>query len=264
VRGTPAGRSSRAASPAPLGLAKVTFSLSPAMSRLHVRSWRGQKKVSQSALQPKFAVLQKRCHPPHKCCFPREYAQLATPVSDQSTASGLALQRAWSSTRSRASHLNCSSATIRARFSPGRAGPRGARRGSETRFEDGTSRYLFGHATPLRDAQGNACGAVAAFVDITDRKHAEEQRDLLIAELNHRVKNTLASVISIARQSFSLNPNVAEARSSFDARIRALAQTHSRLAEANWSGVSLEAMLLGELGPYLRKAAAMCGCPVHR
>jgi two-component sensor histidine kinase len=148
--------------------------------------------------------LQKRCHPPHKCCFPREYAQLATPVSDQSTASGLALQRAWSSTRSRASHLNCSSATIRARFSPGRAGPRGARRGSETRFEDGTSRYLFGHATPLRDAQGNACGAVAAFVDITDRKHAEEQRDLLIAELNHRVKNTLATVISIARQSFSL------------------------------------------------------------
>ncbi|MBI4472414.1 MAG: PAS domain-containing protein, partial [Acidobacteria bacterium] len=44
----------------------------------------------------------------------------------------------------------------------------------EVRFDDGTSRYLFGNATPLRDAQGKACGAVSAFVDITERKRAEE------------------------------------------------------------------------------------------
>ena len=122
----------------------------------------------------------------------------------------------------------------------------------EVRFEDGTSRFLFGNATPLRDPAGNPCGAVATFVDITDRKKMEEQRDLLVAELSHRVKNTLATVISIAHQSFSRNPNLDEARRSFDARIRALAQTHSRLAEANWSGVFLEAMLLDELAPYFR------------
>jgi PAS domain S-box-containing protein len=113
----------------------------------------------------------------------------------------------------------------------------------EIRYDDGTSRYLFGNATPLHEADGTPCGAVAAFVDITDRKKAEEQRDLLVAELSHRVKNTLAIVISIAQQSFSRNPNVQEARRSFDSRIRALAQTHNRLAEANWSGVSLEALL---------------------
>jgi PAS domain S-box-containing protein len=123
----------------------------------------------------------------------------------------------------------------------------------EVRFDDGTSRYLFGNATPLRDVQGNPCGSVAAFVDITDRKKAEEQRDLLVAELNHRVKNTLATVISIARQSFPRNPIIDDARRSFDARIRALAQTHNRLAEANWSGVSLEAMLLDGLAPYFRE-----------
>jgi PAS domain S-box-containing protein len=123
----------------------------------------------------------------------------------------------------------------------------------EVRFNDGTSRYLFGNATPLRDAQGSPCGAVAAFVDITDRKRAAEQRDLLIAELSHRVKNTLATVISIAQQSFCRNPNVDEARRSFASRIRALAQTHSRLAEANWSGVALETMLVDELAPYLRE-----------
>jgi PAS domain S-box-containing protein len=123
----------------------------------------------------------------------------------------------------------------------------------ETRFDDGTSRYLFGNATPLRDAEGNPCGAVAAFVDITDRKKMEEQRQLLLAELSHRVKNTLATVISIAHQTFSTDRNVDEARRSFASRIRALAQTHNRLADANWSGVSLEAMLRDELAPYRRE-----------
>lgn len=123
---------------------------------------------------------------------------------------------------------------------------------AEHRFNDGSSRYLLGNATTLRDGDGSPSGAVAAFVDITDRKKAEEQRDLLVAELSHRVKNTLAIVIAIAGQSFAKNCSVDEARHCFEARIRALAQTHSRLAEANWSGVSLETMLLDELAPYRR------------
>jgi two-component sensor histidine kinase len=81
---------------------------------------------------------------------------------------------------------------------------------------------------------------------------AEEQRDLLVAELSHRVKNTLATVVSIAQQSFSKDQSVDEARHSFSARIRALGQTHGRLAEANWSGVSFETMLLDEFAPYRR------------
>jgi two-component sensor histidine kinase len=122
----------------------------------------------------------------------------------------------------------------------------------EIRFDDGTSRYLLGNATPLRDAGGDACGAVAAFVDITDRKKAEEQRDLLVAELSHRVKNTLATVVSIAQQSFSKDQTVEDARHSFSGRIKALGQTHGRLAETSWSGVSLETILLDEFAPYRR------------
>jgi two-component sensor histidine kinase len=121
---------------------------------------------------------------------------------------------------------------------------------SEVRFSDGKSGYLFGNATPLRNSEGNLCGALAAFVDITERKKAEEERALMVAELSHRVKNTLATVISIARQSFTRNRDNEEARRLFDARIRALAQTHSRLADANWSGVSLETLLHDELAPY--------------
>lgn len=89
-----------------------------------------------------------------------------------------------------------------------------------------------------------------------ERDRARAQGDLLIAELSHRVKNTLATVISIAHQSFSRGRTSEEARQSFDGRIRALAQTHTRLAETKWSGASLEAMLLDELTPYRREDGA--------
>src|SRR6202008_4047794 len=82
------------------------------------------------------------------------------------------------------------------------------------------------------------------------RRRAERQRDLLIAELNHRVKNTLATVISIAGQSFARTGDVDESRHCFGERIRALAQTHSRLAESEWSGVSFQALLDDELAPF--------------
>jgi len=87
---------------------------------------------------------------------------------------------------------------------------------------------------------------VGASVDITERRRAEEQRDLLVAELSHRVKNTLATVISIARLSFPPSPANNDARSIFEGRIRALAQTHGRLAEANWQRVSLETIVLAD------------------
>jgi two-component sensor histidine kinase len=76
------------------------------------------------------------------------------------------------------------------------------------------------------------------------------QRDLMVAELSHRVNNTLATVLSISRQSFLGSRSTPQASEVFTARIRALAQTHSRLAEASWSGVALETIVLDELAPY--------------
>ncbi len=136
----------------------------------------------------------------------------------------------------------------------------------EVRFSDGSSRFLLGNATPLRDANGQPAGAVAAFLDITERKEAEFQRDLLVAELSHRVKNTLATVISIARQSFATNPDPHEAQRSFNARIRAMGQTHGRLAESNWAGVQLATLLNDELAPYRHENGAnieVTGPPVR-
>jgi PAS domain S-box-containing protein len=86
--------------------------------------------------------------------------------------------------------------------------------------------------------------------DITERKQAEQHRNLLVAELSHRVKNTLATVISVAQQTFRQAQSFDEARASFEGRIQALAHTHSRLAETNWAGASLQAVIADEVTPY--------------
>ena len=110
--------------------------------------------------------------------------------------------------------------------------------------------------SPMMSSDGRIVGASKIAHDIGERKRAEAQRNLLVAELSHRVKNTLSTVISIARQSFATNPDAVEAQRSFNARIRALGQTHSRLAEAHWSGVPLETVLLDELAPYRHENGA--------
>jgi PAS domain S-box-containing protein len=120
---------------------------------------------------------------------------------------------------------------------------------------DGGITWIFTSANIARE-NGKAVRMVGASVDITQRKQVEHQRDLLVAELSHRVKNTLATVISIARQSFSKSRSSDEARQSFDGRIQALAQTHGRLAESNWAGVPFETIVLDELKPYRREDAA--------
>lgn len=117
------------------------------------------------------------------------------------------------------------------------------------RRKDGTLLDISLTISPIRNDAGEVIGASKIARDITSRKQVEAQRDLLVAELSHRVKNTLATVISIARQSFA-SPDKMEAQRTFDSRIRALAQTHTRLAESNWSGVLLETILRDELAPY--------------
>jgi PAS domain S-box-containing protein len=114
---------------------------------------------------------------------------------------------------------------------------------------DGGHTWLYAHANVLR-SNGRPVRMVGASVDITERKQSEAERELLLAELSHRVKNTLATVISIAHQSFADQPGFADARRRFESRIRALAQTHTRLAESSWSTVGLKTMLSDELAPY--------------
>jgi two-component sensor histidine kinase len=84
---------------------------------------------------------------------------------------------------------------------------------------------------------------MAAIVDISARKRAESHRELLVAELNHRVKNTLAVVQGIAYQTFRAGNGPPDLRKAFEERLVALAQAHNLLTEANWEHASIKELV---------------------
>ena len=118
------------------------------------------------------------------------------------------------------------------------------------RRKDGSLIDISLTVSPIKNDAGEVIGASKIARDIGERKHAELQRELLLAELSHRVKNTLATVLSIAQQSFRKRGTIEEVRGAFTDRIRALAQTHTRLAETHWAGVPLRSLIADELAPY--------------
>ena len=81
----------------------------------------------------------------------------------------------------------------------------------------------------MRDADGRFLYGVRIVQDVTDRKQAEARRAVLLAELNHRVKNTLAVVRGIAARSLSGERTLAEGRGLFNARLLALSRAHDLL-----------------------------------
>lgn len=108
------------------------------------------------------------------------------------------------------------------------------------RFRDaaGDWRMLQTDARPRFAVNGDFIGMIGVNVDVTDRERADAQRELLLAELNHRVKNTLAVVQAIAHQSFK-NSAAEGTRKAFEGRIAALAAAHNLLTQANWESAPL-------------------------
>ena len=123
----------------------------------------------------------------------------------------------------------------------------------ENRFEtaSGTRWILWRNHALLFDADGQWTEAQSTGIDITERKRMEEQRQLLIDELNHRVRNTLMVVQGMAYQSFKGSGVPPAALASFNARLHALAAAHTALSEANWVGA--------ELAEVVRQGLAICG-----
>lgn len=93
----------------------------------------------------------------------------------------------------------------------------------------GEYRVLETSAEPRLSENGVFLGLVGVNIDVTDQEIAEAHRDLLLAELNHRVKNTLAVVQGIANQTFKADRPMHEAKQAFDGRIAALAGAHDLL-----------------------------------
>ncbi len=128
----------------------------------------------------------------------------------------------------------------------------------EVIWPDGTHRWLLLRAD--LEASHGPEGAVfiratgVAF-DITDRKLWEDRQQLLINELNHRVKNTLATVQSLAVQSFrNLGPESDLRVKTFQDRLLALARAHDILTRDNWEGAELGELIGEVIEPYCRQS----------
>lgn len=103
-------------------------------------------------------------------------------------------------------------------------------------------------AEDLRQLESLSRFASAAYQAV-ERRQVELRQQLLIDELNHRVKNTLATVQSIAAHTLTA-PSELESRRTFNARLIALSRTHDLLSRGRWESASLRALLLQELDPF--------------
>jgi PAS domain S-box-containing protein len=101
--------------------------------------------------------------------------------------------------------------------------------------------------SPIFDRSGNIIGASKVGRDISERKHAEELQRLLTSELNHRVKNTLAAVQSMANQTMRLSRDPADFVAKLGGRIKALAHTHELLTENAWHGADVLSVIRDQL-----------------
>jgi len=130
---------------------------------------------------------------------------------------------------------------------------------------DGRETWTLVSTTPMRDATGAVIGAIAVVQDIEERKKAEETQRLLVAELNHRVKNTLASVQAIAQQMLRRTKDPAQFVSSFSGRIQSLSRVHTMLSSATWQGVDLRDLIRDQLlaGAVDETRITAWGPPVH-
>lgn len=104
---------------------------------------------------------------------------------------------------------------------------------------------------PIHDAESIVSGIIVQGYDVTDEAAFEEQQGLLINELQHRVKNAIAVVQSLAKQTFKPTVSTEEALATYSARLSALAAAHGLLSEGSWRPTLLRAILESTLGAAL-------------
>jgi PAS domain S-box-containing protein len=113
--------------------------------------------------------------------------------------------------------------------------------------EEPQERFLDFSYDPIRDQEGNVTGVFVQGMDRTEAVKVQRRQRLLLDELNHRVKNTLATVQSIAFQTMHSAPDLESARANLEARLMALSKAHNLLSAQEWAHTELSTLLRQEL-----------------
>ena len=116
------------------------------------------------------------------------------------------------------------------------------------RPDDGRMRWMQGAGVVALDEHGKPLRVIGVVRDITESKDEEEHREVLLAELDHRVKNVLAAVQSLAAQSARRTTSTDGFLAAFAGRLKAMASAHELLTATRWRGASLAHIAAAELG----------------
>jgi PAS domain S-box-containing protein len=111
-------------------------------------------------------------------------------------------------------------------------------------------RWIESRSLIFYDSDGRPQRLVGVNIDITERKRAEETQRLLIGELDHRVKNVLATVSAVVSHTGEGSRSVANFIAALEGRIRSMATTHELLSAGRWQGISLTELVRRELAPF--------------
>ena len=121
----------------------------------------------------------------------------------------------------------------------------------------------------FRSRGGRPLKLAGVILDVTDRHRADEdlaashrRQQLLMNELNHRVKNTLATIQAIASATARQSADLPAFKERFEARLIALSRTHNVLNAQGWDGADLRRLLEQELSPYPAEQVTIVGPPV--
>lgn len=115
-------------------------------------------------------------------------------------------------------------------------------------LQEGGPRYLRVESVPVE--QGAVRSVRTVLQDVTGQVTAEAHRAMLMAELNHRVKNVLNVVLSIAKQTMTRSGSMEEFRKAFESRLVALAEVHGLLTKHEWHGCKVGELVEGATAPY--------------
>jgi two-component system CheB/CheR fusion protein len=108
---------------------------------------------------------------------------------------------------------------------------------------DGARIDVMMSATPLFDDDGRVRGGIAVILDISERKRGELQQQVLLHELQHRVKNILTTVSALATRMLKGSTSLPDFATAFTGRLSAMAKTHELLTASNWQGAGLRPLI---------------------
>jgi PAS domain S-box-containing protein len=127
---------------------------------------------------------------------------------------------------------------------------------------DGEVHWIERRSSISYDGDGRPQRVVGVSIDVTERKRVEEHQRILVAELDHRVKNALATVNVVISRALDGNRSTADVIAALIGRVQSMARTHELLSASRWQGMSLAELVRREFAPYAAGNNAEISGPV--